>query len=274
MWRLFHSLNHLINLKTEEILNNKLTSFKKFCHKCSICLYLFIIFILIICELPMIYIVDDSSENNKENEFSPIPFKSYIIYIILFFIPVIIYFSIFYYSIIHHKYIQGDIIFGKNKSENNHFLKFLILILGLNNALIFHSVWVLNKDNVVKTKFSETFVFYKFYVPIEMSNNQKIDVVAWISFIFIIISAICSLKFSKLKIKGHDIFIFNENIDFFIGEEKFYGNFLFGCGCYIHIFKNYFEHLSKKNQIKLNDREDDKILLLEEPEVDVLNPSN
>ena len=249
--------SYLIDLKIEEIFNNKQTSCNKFCNECSIILYLFLIFIIFLLEIPIFYLNDISYIGNGliKN-----PIKNYTIFIILLFIPVIIYFCIFYYSIIYHKYIQGEIIFGKNKSENTHFLKFLILVLGLNNALIFHSVWILNKINAIKTQFSETYIFYIFLIPVKYGQIDKIDIVASTGLIFIIISAICSLKFSKLKIKGHNIFIFNENIDFFIGEENFYSNFLLGCGCYINIYKNYFEKkykLNNNNNNKANDKIND-----------------
>ena len=194
--------------------------------------------ILIVLEFPVFELnIPDNIFKDKEYE--------YILLIwLIFFISVIIYFLIFNDSIIHHQYIEGDIIFGLKKSQNVNYYNFISLMFGLINALLFHSVWVLNKSQNIESKFSKVFILKPIY------NKDKMNIIPYISFSIILICIYNTVTFSKLKIGGKTKIVFNENADFFEFNENFYGNFYIGCGCLIFIAKN---GLNYKNELDIMD---------------------
>lgn len=168
----------------------------------------------------------------------------------LFFLSVALYFIIFSYSIIHHNYFEGNIIYGNKKSQNVNYYNFIPLMLDLINALLFHSCWVLNKSQKIEARFSKVFILKPIYV--NWSN-----IVPLISFTFIIICIYNTSTFSKLKICGSNLFVFNQKMDFFGFNENYYANFLIGCGCLIYIQKNGLEN-KKETGIKDIDNDIDK----------------
>ena len=189
-----------------------------------LCIFIFLIFFLLILEFPLFEL---GQYNSKELDFS----VSIVIWII-FFCSVVFYFLIFNYSVIHHQYFDGNIIYGKKQSQNVNYYNFILLMLDLINALLFHSFWVLNKSQKIEAKYSQVFILK----PIYIKNN--INIVPIISITFIIIGIYNTATFSKLKLCGKNIFVFNERADFFGFNENYYGNFLIGCGCLIFIAKN------------------------------------
>ena len=150
------------------------------------------------------------------------------------------YFFIFNYATINHKYISGNLIFGKNKSSNFNFYKFISFILCFSDALFFHSVWVMKKnmdDYDINVKYFEVFNLPQVLI-------REIDIIPYLSLLIIIVCVFNAAKFSsfKLKIKKCNfskvIFLFNENADFFYNEENLFSNFILGCGVLFCIKKN------------------------------------
>ena len=150
------------------------------------------------------------------------------------------YFFIFNYATINHKYISGNLIFGKNKSSNFNFYKFISFILCFSDAIFFHSVWVMKKnmnDYNIDVKYFEVFNLPQILVG-------EMDIVPFLSLLIIIVCVFNAAKFSsfKLKIKKCNfskvIFLFNENADFFYNEENLFSNFILGCGVLFCIKKN------------------------------------
>ena len=150
------------------------------------------------------------------------------------------YFFIFNYATINHKYISGNLIFGKNKSSNFNFYKFISFILCFSDALFFHSVWVMKKnmdDNDINVKYFEVFNLPQILIG-------RMDIIPYLSLLIIIVCVFNAAKFSsfKLKIKKCNfskvIFLFNENADFFYNEENLFSNFILGCGVLFCIKKN------------------------------------
>ena len=191
--------------------------------------------ILIILELP-IFELEIPKNIDKDKEY-----KYTLLIWLVCFISVIIYFFIFNDSIIHHQYIEGDIIFGLKKSQNVNYYNFISLMFGLINALLFHSVWVLNKSQNIEAKFSKVFILKPIYY-------ERQNIIPYISFSIILICIYNTVTFSKLKIGGKTKIVFNENADFFEFNENFYGNFYIGCGCLIFIAKN---GLNYKNELDI-----------------------
>ena len=151
------------------------------------------------------------------------------------------YFFIFNYATINHKYISGNLIFGKNKSSNFNFYKFISFILCFSDAIFFHSVWVMKKnmnDYNIDVKYFEVFNLPQILVG-------EIDIVPFLSLLIIIVCVFNAAKFSsfKLKIKmcnfSKVIFLFNENADFFYNETNLFSNFILGCGVLFCIKKNF-----------------------------------
>lgn len=106
--------------------------------------------------------------------------------------------------------------------------------LGFFGPVIYHAGWVLNKKGKIHAKFNKVFVLPDY----EINNNLNLmDIFPYISLGLILIFIFISSKFSKFSIGGIIIFDFNENSGFFDDNEKFYGYFFMGCGCYIDIFK-------------------------------------
>lgn len=228
---------------------------------CKTCIWILLIIFLLVLELPFFdlgEIYDDSF--NKEEKYI-----TNIIMWIFFFISVIIYFLIFNYSIIHHQYLEGDLLFGKEKSQNVNYLNFIHLMYSLINPLLFHSVWVLNKSQTIEAKFSKVYILKPIYV------NDGVNIVPYISITFILICIYNTVSFSKLKLCEKNIFIFNENTDFYGLNENFYGNFLYGCGCLIFINK-YGRNYKRKSDLK--DIEIDNIDKNDDGVIKLLNIDN
>ena len=207
---------------------------------CTWICVVFLLFVLLILELPeseLIIVRGKSIYDNIKIWF-------------LFFLSVALYFIIFSYSIIHHNYFEGNIIYGNKKSQNVNYYNFISLMLDLINALLFHSCWVLNKSQKIEARFSKVFILKPIYV--NWSN-----IVPLISFTFIIICIYNTSTFSKLKICGSNLFVFNQKMDFFGFNENYYANFLIGCGCLIYIQKNGLEN-KKETGIKDIDNDIDK----------------
>ena len=207
----------------KELENNCSDCFLKFCSDCSkLCTWLMLILFLFYVEFP----IEIDIIKAKKGEY----ILNFYIWII-FFISLITFFLIFNYSIVHHQHTEGDIIYGKKMSQNVNYYNFISLMVDLINALLFHSVWVLNKSQKIEAKFSKVFILK----PIK---NNGINIIPYISITIIIISIYNTVTFSKIKMCEKNIVIFNENADFFGFEENFYGNFYIGCGCLIFITKN------------------------------------
>ena len=219
----------LINKKYIDVFSDekKKNCFKLFLNYCKIILkVLFFIILIIILIVLECFTFDLKNVNNidKDEETLSIWF--------IFFISIIIYFLIFNYSILHHQYIEGDIIFGLKKSQNVNYYNFISLMFDLINVLLFHSVWVLNKDQFIEAKFSKVFILKPIY------NKEGKNIIPYISNLIILICIYNTVTFSKLKIYGKTKIVFNEIADFFEFNENFYGNFYIGCGCLIFIAKN------------------------------------
>ena len=227
-----------IDLFSDEKKQNCLKRFLN-CLKINLIKLFFIILgiILIVLEFSIFELkIPNNIDKDKE-------YKYTLLIWLIFFISVITYFLIFNDSIIHHQYIEGDIIFGLKKSQNVNYYNFISLMFGLINALLFHSVWVLNKSQNIEAKFSKVFILKPIYY-----DGQNI--VPYISFSIILICIYNTVTFSKLKIGGKTKIVFNENADFFEFNENFYGNFYIGCGCLIFIAKN---GLNYKNELDIMD---------------------
>ena len=150
------------------------------------------------------------------------------------------YFFIFNYATINHKYISGNLIFGKHRSSNFNFYKFISFILCYSDALFFHSVWVMKKN---KDEYRNDVKYFEVFNLPEVLF-QDIDIIPILSLIIIIICCFNAAKFSviKLKIKKFNfvkvLFLFNENADFFYNESNLFNNFILGCGVLFCIKKN------------------------------------
>ena len=107
--------------------------------------------------------------------------------------------------------------------------------LGFFDTVIYHAGWVLNKKGKIEEKFNKVFVLLDYEIN---ENLNLMDILPYISFGLILLFIFISAKFSKLSICGFILFDFNENSGFFDDNEKFYGYFFIGCGCYIDIFKS------------------------------------
>ena len=178
-----------------------------------ICISFFLILFLLILEFPLF----ELDQNEKEIDFSVC-----IVFWLIFFCSVVFYFLIFNYSVIHHQYFDSNIIYGKKQSQNVNYYNFILLMFDLINALLFHSFWVLNKSQKIEAKYSQVFILKPIYI------KNDINIVPIISLTFIIIGIYNTTAFSKLKLFGKNIFVFNERVDFFGFNENYYGNFLIG----------------------------------------------
>ena len=230
-------------------INEKLISFKRKCflinsiiqklkknyskkNKCCskyCCYFIIIIFILIIFENPFYYL--DFDDNNSED----IVEKEFLFTLGLYIFLIIFYFFIFIYGIIVNREIYGETLFGKNKSMSDgiNFFKFSYT-LGFFSPVIYHAGWVLNKKGKINAQFNEVFVLPDYEID---KNLNLMSIFPYISLGLIFLFIFISSKFSKLSICNFIIFDFNENSGFFDDNEKFYGYFFIGCGCYIDIFK-------------------------------------
>ena len=69
-------------------------------------------------------------------------------------------------------------------------------------------------------------------------NYYGYDIIPYISAFIIIISIFNATKFSNIKIRRKERFLFNENADYFYNEKNLYSNFILGCGVLVSIKKN------------------------------------
>lgn len=164
---------------------------------------------------------------------------------------IMFYFFIFNYAAIHHRYMSGNLIFGKEESNCINFYNFISYILNICDAVFYHSVWVLRKykvnENAIDfhdiSKVLEFFNYYfvpKYYDVFELPevNYYGYDIIPYISAFIIIISIFNATKFSNIKIRRKERFLFNENADYFYNEKNLYSNFILGCGVLVSIKKN------------------------------------
>ena len=172
--------------------------------------------------------------------FFPKKIKGFVFDLIFGILSTLFYFYIFNYATINHKLISGDLIYGKHKSGNVNFYKFISFVLCFSDALFFHSVWVMKK-NKEKAK-SDVKYFEVFNLP--EVPVLGVDIIPYISVLIILVSIFNAAKFSviKLKIKkckiNKPIILFNENSDFFYNESNLFSNFILGCGVLYCINKN------------------------------------
>lgn len=238
----------LINLKAAQLFEKEIR-FKNWIYKFRKFILIFFLVILTILELPISFGYGISRLNHGN-------LSDYIKIIIIFFVCIVLYFIIFTYSIIHHKYIEGELLFGKKQSQNENYYYFLIEILKLCNVLIFHSVWALNKEKYINAKFCNVYIILKIIIRESTKEAPPLDLISLLSFLFIPISIYIAFSFSKITI-CNKILIFNESSDFYGFNENFYGNFYLGCGCLIFIAKNGI-YLSKDKKINKSGIKEEK----------------
>lgn len=238
----FKRKKNLISSIKDYFLYNKIDS------KCKRNCTVFLLYICLILVLPLLFIESPffyiTNKFKQENQIEST--LDFLLILSVVFVINVFYFIIFIYSIIHHQKIQGDLIFGKDGSlsDNYNYIKFIAIIFEFCNAIIYHSMWVLNKQYVIKAKFNEllyTFPIYELDFTINSMdyNISLLDLFPYISFFFVLFSFFLALKFTKLKICGYTIFTYNEIVDFFGDDQYFYGYFFTGCGCFIDIFKKH-----------------------------------
>jgi hypothetical protein len=218
-------------------------------HYCIKTLWFIFLFILILLEIPWAF--------DKLN--SHYSFIDFILTFLIFLCVVLFYFSIFIYSLINHEYIKGELIFGENLSENVNYIKFLVIVLNLFNAAIYHSFWVLNKRAIFKAKYLDVFILPEKTIDISIMDFNfsinTLDLVIYGSLIIIIISLFNASKFTK----------YNENADFFFSDNEFYLYFFLGCACYVDILENPFKFNKNKDKFKY------KTDLLDEKEINLFD---
>ena len=211
-------------------------------------LWLLFLFILIILELP--WAIDE-----LHSQYS---FIDFIVTFLIFLAVVLFYFSIFIYSLINHEKIKGELIFGENLSENVNFVYFLLIILDLFNAAIYHSFWVLNKRAIFKAKYLDVFFLPENTIEFSIGDSNfsinTLDLVIYGSLLIILISLFNASKFSK----------FNENTDFFFSETEFYLYFILGCACYVNILENPSKFNKNRGKDNLNLLDEKEALLINE----------
>ena len=205
---------------------------KNKCCKCNKYLLLAIITMafLILLEFPLPLLSWEKSNMDKEEyEFA------FIFLLILYVVLISFYFIIFAYALYENEYIHGQGLYGKNKSVSDpiNFFSFTES-LDFFSSVIYHAGWVLNKNGNIKAKFNEVF-----YLPDYEINEDLnlLNIFPYISLGLILIFIFISSNFSKISLCGFILFDINENAGFFSDNEKFYGYFFIGCGCYIDIFK-------------------------------------
>ena len=176
--------------------------------------------------------------------------------LLISFISISFYSFIFIYSVIHHKYLSGNYIFGNRKSDSVNFYYFLSYVLSYCDAMFYHSIWVLSKQkkyekpsvnysyNSYNSKYSiyssRKYCLPKYFEVYELPEIpvKGFNIITIINIAFIIISIFIATKFSNLKIKKKQILLFNENADFFYNEKNLYFNYILGCGSMISILDN------------------------------------
>jgi hypothetical protein len=164
---------------------------------------------------------------------------------------IMFYFFIFNYAVIHHRYMSGNLIFGKKESNCVNFYNFISYVLNICDAVFYHSVWVLRKyklnENSINiqdiNKVLEYFNYYfvpKYYDVFELPEVyiKGNDIIPYISAFIIIISIFNAAKFSNIKFRRKERILFNENADYFYNEKNLYSNFILGCGVLVSIKLN------------------------------------
>ena len=164
---------------------------------------------------------------------------------------IIFYFFIFNYAVIHHRYMSGNLIFGKNESNCVNFYSFISYVLNTCDAVFYHSVWVLRKykldKNTIDTQDISKVLDYlnyyfvpKYYDVFELPQIyiKRLNIIPYISAFIIIISIFNAAKFSNIKFRRKEIILFNENADYFYNEKNLYSNFILGCGVLVSIKLN------------------------------------
>ena len=195
---------------------------------------LIVIFYIIVFIFEMPWSVYDRIPDKMKSNF----FKN----ISIPFFSTVFYFFIYNYAIIEYKYMQGDLIFGKNKSGNVNFYNFISYVLGNCDAAFYHSIWVLRKYKVEKNEYHDKYDFFpKYFEVFELPEIKGFNFIPHISMILILISIFYASKFSNFKIKKKQVFLFNENADFFYNEKNLYTNFIRGCFLLISFKKNNFK---------------------------------
>lgn len=238
--------NKLLNLK-----NIKINCCRSL--KCIKSLWILFLIFLIILELPINWQIT-----------LPYSFENFLITLSIYTALSIYFFSIFIYSIINHRYIQGELIFGKNLSEVSNFLNFILVVFSLFNASIYHSLWILNKKGNITAEYYNIFYLPKNDIEFIKSNNSMFttNIASLGNLALIIFFIFLSSKYTKLKICNFVSFDCNENTEFFFSYEEFYIYFIIGCACYIHI---------KKNPKKFEDYYKEKEFLIDKEEKPLLN---
>ena len=244
----------------EEIKDDILNARNNNCCKKFKYLIFFIITIIIlsVCEIPLFYFDNLNiykEEYNISNEFA------FIFILCLFIFLISFYFIIFTYAHFENEYIHGEGLYGKNKSvlDPVNFFNFT-QTLDFFSVVIYHASWVLNKKGTIKAKFNEVF-----YLP-DYDFNENLNLLSIFPFIslgLILIFIFISSKFSKISICGFILFNINENSGFFDDNEKFYGYFFIGCGCYIDIFKRLGQRIDLSTENQSENYPDYEIKLLD-----------
>ena len=200
---------------------------------CIKCLWFVFLFMLIILESPFQMLI-------KEKTTFSYNFADFVFCISIYLFFVIFYFSIFIYSAINHKYIEGDLIFGK-KSEHLNFLNFINVVYSLSNAAIYHSLWTFNKNGFIKAKFYDIFFLPENIINIPIKNKyysiKSLNIIAYSTLMLIILFIFFSSKFTELKICKKSLYTLNENTEFFFSEPEFYLYFLLGLKCKLYYKK-------------------------------------
>ena len=164
---------------------------------------------------------------------------------------IMFYFFIFNYAVIHHRYMSGNLIFGKNESNCVNFYNFISYVLNTCDAVFYHSVWVLRKyksdknainiiDISTGLDYFNNYFVPKYYDVFELPEIyvNRLNIIPFISAFIIIISIFNATKFSNIKIRRKERILFNENADYFYNEKNLYSNFILGCGVLVSIKLN------------------------------------
>ena len=214
--------------KKFDIDKNKFKIFNRY-----LCYIIIVIPLIITFEFPLFY-YDIKNINDNENDRSKNQFE-FILALIMFLFLILFYFIIHCYGVLENRHIHGETLFGKNESssEGVNFFNFTNSI-GFFDQIIYHAGWVLNKKGEIKARFNEIYVLPDYQINDDLNLMR---ILPYISIGLIVVFLIISSKFSKFSICGNIIFNFNESCGFFDDNEKFYGYFFIGCGCYIDVYR-------------------------------------
>ena len=233
-----------IIVKLKNINYHEISCFRSL--KCIKGLWIVFLIILIFLESPFQKLDEDEEEISISYNFI-----NFLTALLIYSVSVIFYFSIFIYSIINHKNIQGDLIFGKN-SEILNFLNFINLVFSLYPAAIYHSLWVFNKDGFINAKFYEIYFLPENIINIPVGDKnytiKSLDIISYSTLAIIIISIFISSKYTELSFGGEPFLVYNENTEFFFSGIDFYLYFILGCIC-----NSYDSELKYKEKINNNE---------------------